>query len=216
MELDAEKEIKYEKDAPKMAQMLDWAYDQAVNGMPLLSSAAEQAEKYAKKYPNDPGRQANALIRRQIAMAAASGFVTGLGGFLTIPVMMPANIVSVLYVQLKMIASIAHIYGHYVKDDHVRAMAYMCLIGDVANKSTESFGLKLGEKITISLIKNLGWDTIKAINKKVAYALLAKLGEKGLVGANKLIPLVGGAISASFDAVSTSAVGKMAKKVFSE
>ena len=85
---------------------LDWAYDKAVNGVRGLDSAQDMADDYLK------GEGAlidkvNSLIRWQNTKAGTSGFITGLGGLLTLPLTLPANITSVLYVQIRMVAAIA-------------------------------------------------------------------------------------------------------------
>ena len=53
----------------------------------------------------------NALIRYQVLKATTSVVVTGLGGMLTLPVTMPANIDSVMYIQLQVVAAMAHMGG---------------------------------------------------------------------------------------------------------
>jgi hypothetical protein len=100
---------------------LDFAYDKAVNGIPGFDSAEEMAEDYLKRGGN-PINNCNSLIRWQVTKAGTSGFLSGLGGIITIPVTLPANIVSVLYVQVRMIAAIAHMGGHDLKDDRVKSL----------------------------------------------------------------------------------------------
>ena len=48
-----------------------------------------------------------------------SGLVTGLGGLITLPVAIPANISSVMYVQMRTIACIAKMGGYDVTSDQV-------------------------------------------------------------------------------------------------
>ena len=48
------------------------------------------------------------MLKNQIAKCTTSGVVTGLGGFITMPVAIPANIGSVIYVQMRMIACTAY------------------------------------------------------------------------------------------------------------
>ncbi|WP_257575197.1 EcsC family protein [Vibrio parahaemolyticus] len=86
------------------------AYDKAINGVAGLDSAQELALSYIKE-SSDPISQANSLIRWQNTKAGTSGFLTGLGGLITMPVTLPANITSVMYVQIRMIAAIAHMGG---------------------------------------------------------------------------------------------------------
>ena len=108
-------------------QSLEWAYAKAVNGVVGLGSAEELAQEYLKEGDSLP-EQINNLIRWQNAKAGTSGFLTGIGGILTIPVTLPANITSILYIQLRMIAAIAIMCGYDVKDDKVKTLAYSCLV----------------------------------------------------------------------------------------
>jgi len=113
-----------------MQKALDFAYDKAVNGVAGLDSAIELAESY--KNDDHIYEQCNSLIRWQNTKAGTSGFVTGLGGLILMPVTLPANVTSVLYVQIRMIAAIAHLAGHDLKDDKVKTMVYVCLVGNSA------------------------------------------------------------------------------------
>ncbi len=74
----------------KIMDVLNWSYEKAVNGVPGLDSAYDLAADYMKS--NDSlYSQANSLIRWQNTKAGASGFLTGLGGIITLPIAIPAN-----------------------------------------------------------------------------------------------------------------------------
>src|SRR5689334_1020542 len=126
-----------------LMKALDWGYDVAVSGVPGLLSAEELAASYVSR-GGTPLDQTNSLIRWQIAKASTSGFVTGLGGLVTLPVAVPANLSSVLYVQLRMIAAIAVIGGHDIRADQVRTLAYVCLCGSAAMDVVKDVGIQLG------------------------------------------------------------------------
>ena len=79
-------------------KVLDWAYEQAIDGMPGVGSANDLAQDYMVR-EGTLAEQVNSLIRWQNAKAATSGFVSGLGGLITMPVAVPANISVVLFVQ---------------------------------------------------------------------------------------------------------------------
>lgn len=199
----------------KIMQVLDWAYDKAVNGTPGLDSAFELAEDYMKGNGSRVD-QVNSLIRWQNTKAGTSGFLTGLGGIITLPVTVPANIASVMYVQIRMIAAIAHMGGHNLKDDKVKTLIYACLTGNAAKDILKDVGIVFGRKLTESAIKNISGKTITAINQKVGFRLLTKFGEKGLVNLGKAIPLVGGLVGATFDSVATNTIGNIARSAFIE
>ncbi|OKA70954.1 EcsC family protein, partial [Vibrio parahaemolyticus] len=162
----------------KIMQALDWAYDKAINGVAGLDSAQELALSYMKE-SSDPISQANSLIRWQNTKAGTSGFLTGLGGLITMPVTLPANITSVMYVQIRMIAAIAHMGGHDLKDDRVKAMVYACLTGNAAKDILKDIGIVVGRKLTENAIKSISGKTITKINQAVGFRLLTKIGEKG-------------------------------------
>jgi len=197
----------------KMMQVLDWSYGKAVNGVAGLGSASELAEDYMKKNGSRI-EQVNALIRWQNTKAGTSGFVTGIGGLITLPVAVPVSISSVMYVQVRMIAAIAHIGGHDLHDDRVKSLVYACLTGNAAKDMLKDFGIVVGTKVTTSAVKNISGKTMVAINQKVGFRLITKFGEKGAINLGKAIPLVGGVIGATFDSVTTNAVGNIARDTF--
>lgn len=121
----------------------------------------------------------------QAAKCGTSGFITGLGGIITLPVAIPANIASVIYVQLQMVAAVAAIGGYDPSDDEVRTMAYVCLTGQAYK-----------------------------INQKVGFRLLTKFGEKGVLNLGKMVSVAGGAISGVTDVLVTKVVARTALNAF--
>lgn len=197
----------------KIMQALDWAYDKAINGVAGMDSASEMAANYAKGKGTKID-QANSLIRWQNTKAGTSGFITGLGGLIVMPITIPANITSVIYVQIRMIAAIACLGGHELKDDRVKTLVYACLTGNVAKDILKDVGIVVGRKLTENAIKNISGKTITVINQKVGFRLLTKFGEKGAVNLGKSIPLAGGFIGATFDSVTTNLIGNIARDTF--
>lgn len=197
----------------KIMQVLDWAYEKSINGVQGIDSAIDLANDYTKQGGNRRD-QVDSLIRWQNAKAGTSGFLTGLGGLITMPVAIPLNISSVLYVQIRMIAAIAHMGGHDLKDDRVKTMVYSCLTGNAAKEILKDAGIVLGRKFTEQAIKSISGTTITAINKAVGFRLLTKFGEKGAINLGKVVPIVGGVVGAAFDSVTTNTVGNIARNVF--
>ena len=194
---------------------LEWAYERAVNGVPGLDSAEEMANDYLAQDGTLVDR-VNSLIRWQNTKAASSGFITGLGGLATLPVAVPANVASVLYVQIRMIAAIAIMGGYDVRDDRVKTLVFTCLCGDAALTLAKDLGIAIGKKLTEQAILSISKDVIIRINKAVGFRLVTKFGQTGLVNLGKFIPLVGGVVGATFDAVTTNAIGNVARNIFIE
>lgn len=194
---------------------LDFAYDKAVNGIIGIDSAQEMAENYMSK-GGSKEQMANSLIRWQNTKAGTSGFLTGLPGIIAMPITVPANISSVMFVQVRMIAAIAHIGGYDVKDDRVKSLVYLCLAGNGAKDIMKEVGIVVGKKVATQTIANISGKTVSAINQKVGFRLLTKFGEKGAVNLGKVVPLIGGIIGGTFDVVATNAIGNLARKTFIE
>ena len=197
-----------------MQQVLNFAYDKATNGVPGLDSAQELAESYMEDKVSSKYEQVNSLIRWQNTKAGTSGFITGLGGIILMPVTLPANITSVLYVQIRMIASIAHMGGYDLKDDKVKTMVFVCLVGSIASEILKDIGVQLGKKLATVALKNLSGKVITKINQKVGFRLVTKFGEKGVINLGKAIPLLGGVIGGTIDVVGTNTIGNTARDIF--
>lgn len=192
---------------------MDWAYDKAVNGIPGLDSAEEMAEDYLNGEGSLRDR-VNSLIRWQNTKAGTSGFVTGLGGLLTLPVTLPANITTVLYVQIRMIAAIAKMGGYDLKDDRVKSLVYTCLVASSASDVVKQTGIAIGQKLAMNALKNMSADVLVKINQKVGFKLLTKFGEKGAINLGKSIPILGGIVGGLFDSISTNTIGNVARDTF--
>lgn len=184
-----------------IAKTLDWAYAKALGGLAGIDSAYDLGNDFLKQ-KGTLEQQVDALIKWQVAKAATSGFVTGLGGLAVMPLTVPANIASVIYIQIRMITAIAYMGGHDVQDDRVKSLVYISMAGNGAKELLKDISVKAGEKLLTKILE------------KVSVNLAGKIGEKGVVSLGKAVPVVGGIIGGSFDAVTTRMVGKVAKKIF--
>lgn len=197
----------------KMHEVMEWAYDKSVNGIGFGS-----AEEMANDYLSESGSledKINSLIRWQNAKAGSAGFATGLGGLVTLPATLPANIASTLYVQIRMISAIAHMSGYDIRHDKVKTMVYMCLLGNGVGEVLKDVGVTAGTKLAQNFIqKNVTGAMLKKINQAVGFRLVTKAGSTGLINLTKLVPVLGGVVSGTFDAVTTNIVGNTARDMF--
>lgn len=122
---------------------------------------------------------ANSLIRWQNAKAGLTGFTTGLGGIITLPVTIPANFATNIYLQLRMIAAIAYMGGENIRSDKVRTLAYACLVGKAMSGIFKDFGIQFGTKAASSVLKNIPGRLLIEINKAVGFRLITKAGSTG-------------------------------------
>jgi len=196
----------------KMSEALDWCYDKSVNGMPGQKSIDELVEDYLSKH--EPEKAIDVLINTQLTKASVSGFLSGLGGVVTMPVSLLANITSVLLVQLRLIAAIAKIRGYDLHDDQVQTQVYCALTGTSMANIAKSAGINIGKKIVTAQVKRIPGTALTKINKAVGFRLITKFGSKGAINLGKAIPVVGGVVGGGFDFVSTKKIALNAKKAF--
>ena len=194
---------------------LNKLYDFSLIGFPGFENATELSHTYLVR-PGTLRQKANSLIRWQNVKSGSSGFVTGLGGFMTLPLAIPVNLASVLFIQIRMILAIAHMGGHDLRDDRVKSLVYACLAGNVAKDILQESGIILGTKLTANLIGRISEQTLMSINKKVGFQLLAKTTGRGTINLGKAIPLMGGVIGGTFDVAMTNIIGNVARDVFLE
>lgn len=194
--------------------VLDTVYTKAVDGIPVVSPTIEElAESYLKKTP-DNGSAAKKMLNYQIAKCTTSGIITGFGGLITLPVAVPANITSVLYVQMRMIACTAYLGGYDIHDDQVQTFVYACLAGVSVNAIAKKFGVRLGEKLAMKGIEKIPGKVLIKLNQKLGFRFATKFGETGFVNLGKLVPGVGAAINGGFDLVETKIIANRAYKMF--
>ena len=200
----------------EMMNLLDSCYEKALEGvLPGERTVMELAEDYLAK-SSSREKAIDNLIGYQTVLCGTNGFITGLGGLLVLPVVIPANVTGVIYVQLRMIAAIAHINGYDIYSDQVRTIAYACLTGSSAANILKNVGIKISEKMAVNALKKVPGAILIKINQLVGFRLVTKFGQKGLVNVIKMMPLVGGVVGGVFDTGMTLTIGNIAKKVFSE
>ena len=200
----------------QMVDILDICYGKALDGIPKVSKSVDElAEDYACKYQNTE-KAAKALIANQLIKCTTSGFLTGLGGIITLPVAVPANVSSVLYVQLRMIAAVAKLGGYEPSTDQVQTLIYACMTGQAVGDVLKGTGIKLGTKIATASIEKISGATLTRINQAVGFRLITKFGQTGIINLGKMVPVAGGVIGGGFDLVTTKIIAKNALKMFIE
>ena len=196
--------------------LLDTCYEECLNGVPYVSPSVEElANDYLDKYPTKQ-QACKAMINNQIIKCTTSGFITGFGGVITMPVTLPANIGSVLYVQMRMIACTAYMAGFELNCDQTQTFVYACLAGVSVNALVKQAGIKFGLKFTNGLIKKIPGKVLTKINQKVGFRFITKFGSKGIINLGKLVPGVGAVIGGGLDLVETKVISARAYKWFFE
>ncbi len=177
-----------------MAEGLDWLYGRVAADL-LAAPAAPGGEADIDRW-----------IRLAWTQAGAAGFVTNLGGLVTLPVALPANFLGTAAVQMRLIAKIAAARGYDVNSDEVKTFVFACLLGNAALDALREAGVRVGLRVAPAVLTRL--------NQTVLTRLLARFGAMGAASLTKVVPLLGGVVGGGLDAASTRVVGRMAKRVF--
>lgn len=195
--------------------ILNTIYDSSISGKGVLG---ESIQKLADEYVDRYGRTEKAidrLVSNHRLKCTATGFVTGLGGLVTLPVAIPADLASSLYIEIRMIAAIAAIRGFDVESDEVRTLIYLCLVGNSAGDILKQAGIKyMTDLAAKKLIPLLSKKIAEKVAENVASKLLLKTAAKGLPKLAKMVPVVGGIAGGAYNYAEVSTFAKVARKRF--
>jgi uncharacterized protein (DUF697 family) len=197
------------------AKVLNNIYNLAVTGNGSFGdSIQELADEYVERY--GPTEKAiDKMVSNQRLKCTATGFVTGLGGLVTLPITIPADLASSLYIEIRMIAEVAAIRGYDINSDEVKTLVYLCIVGNSVGDVLKQAGLK---SLTNYSAKVLIPKISKAVTAKVAEnvgnKLLLKTSTKVLPKLGKMVPVVGGVLSGAYNYAEVSAFAKVAKNRF--
>lgn len=195
-----------------MMKTLDWAYDKTLSGLPGQKKLDDLVDDYLSG--NDVETAINKLIAFQSTKAAVSGFMTGFGGVLTMPVTIPANVTTVILFQMRMIAAIAKMRGYDLKSDQVQTFVYATLAGTTVADVMKKTGVIVGNKMLLGVVRKIPGKTLTKINQAVGFRLVTKLGSKGTINLWKAVPVAGAVVGGTIDTLATKTIGSLAKKTF--
>ncbi|MBN1233069.1 MAG: EcsC family protein [Candidatus Coatesbacteria bacterium] len=197
-------------------KLLEWITHHSINGFPPLSSAEKLASRYIKNEKfADNDRRVKSLIKWEASKNFTTGFLTGLGGLITIPLSVPGSLAAAWLIQARMVGAIAIIYGHDIREDSVKTLLILCLQGDDIKKILKNAGVKITNRTLTQILIRTPSSVLIEINKKVGYRLVAKTGEKSIASMSKIIPVAGSVISGGIDAYACRKIGYIAKDIFS-
>jgi uncharacterized protein (DUF697 family) len=193
--------------------MLRQILEIAIDGYQRFPGAERIADNKLARCGGDPQLAIEAVIDQHIRLAGVQGFVTGLGGLVTLPVALPANLTGIAIVQARMVAAIAHLRGYDLGDPRVRTAVITCLLGEdgVADRLKKS-SLPTSP-IAIATAPVFDPELDRQVSGEVVAELIARIsGKKMALTITRRIPLLGGAVGAGVDGWSTYRVGQFADK----
>ncbi len=157
----------------------------------------------------------DSLITQHIGLASAQGFLTSVGGLITLAIGLPANIAGMAVLSVRMIASVAHLRGYDVEDPRVRAAITMTMLGDDQVRKLVESGKLPTFPLAVATAPAFDVELERLISERVMGGLASRMGGKHLaVVVIQRIPLVGGGVGAVVDGWLTYGLGAYVKREF--
>ena len=180
-------------------QLVARLIDAGIDGIGPLAPAAAVADKALAGRRGDVEAAIDDVVALHTKLAAAGGFVTGLGGFITLPVALPANVAGFYGIATRMVAGIAHLRGYDLGREEVRTAVLLVLVGADADSILTKAGMSPMGRVAGLAVKRLPAPALMVLNKGIGFRLLSQLGKKGLGRLGRGLPLAGGVIGAALD-----------------
>lgn len=202
--------------APNLsAAFVHQALDKAIVGIGPLPSAAAAADKQLAENDGDLKRGTHDVIENHVRYAGLQGFLTNIGGLVTMAVTVPTNITGLALIQCRMVAGIVHLRGYDLNDPRTRAAILTCLLGEerilkmVKDRSLPGTPMELASAQVFD-------STLNALlANEVASELITRAAGKRLATTvGRRVPIVGGVVGASTDAYVTWKIGRYVDREF--
>ena len=202
--------------ASAATRMVERLMDVGIDGKGPFDSAQKVADVARAEHPAAE-RAIDAIVGSHLKLAAVGGFVTSLGGFVTLPIALPANVLGFYLVATRMVAAMAATRGYDLRRPEVRSAVLLALVGadadDLLRKLPPLSGVSTGRLANLA-VQRLPGPALMAVNKGVGFRLLSQVGKKSLTRFGKAVPLVGGVVGAGVDTFLLKRIADHARREF--
>ncbi len=181
-----------------VAPVIERMMDVGIDGRGRFSSAKAVADLAMAEY-GDVDPAIDALLRSHLRLVAANGFLTSLGGFVALPVALPANVAGFYLVATRLVAGIASARGHDISQPEVRSAVMLALVGaDADDLLKKTSGAGAGRLVNLAA-ERLPGPVMMAVRKGFTFRLFLRIARKSLTHAGRMLPLAGGFVGAGLD-----------------
>lgn len=197
-------------------RMIDTVRDIGLDGKLTYSSAAEVARKAqrgrARKRPEKAVRR---IVRSHRRGVTVGGFLTGLGGMITLPVLLPTNVMEFYIQATRMVGAIAAVRGYDLEDEEVRVRVLAALLGEESGDVLRNIGLgPVAGAAARGVAGRLPESPTSAVVSAVGGRLIRRFGLRSARLFGKAIPGLGGVLGALSDRKQLGRIAEAAKKGF--
>lgn len=202
--------------APNLsAAFVHQALDKAIVGVGPLPGAAAAADKQLAENDGDRERGTHDVIENHVRYAGVQGFLTNIGGLVTMALTVPTNITGLALIQCRMAAGIVHLRGYDLDDPRTRAAVLTCLLGEDRIKKLVKDRSLPGTPMEIASAQVFDSTLNATLANEVAAELISRAAGKRLATTvGRRVPVVGGVVGAGTDAYVTWKIGRYVDREF--
>lgn len=194
--------------------MLRSIVDFAIYGNDQLPGAKTVAARTLQSR-GDREAAIDSLVTQHVSLASAQGFLTSIGGWVTVPVGLPANIAGLAVLSVRMAAAIAHLRGYDVEDPRVRSALTLTILGEDLVRKLVTTGKIPASPLVVATAPAFDPELERQISERVMGSLAGRMSSKHLaVVVMRAIPLLGGGVGAAVDGWLTFGLGGYIKREF--
>jgi hypothetical protein len=182
------------------AKLVDNLLDAGIDGKGPFDSAAKVAAGALQKNSGNVEEAVDDVIKSHLKLAAAGGFVTSVGGFITLPISLPANVLGFYLIATRMTGAIASLRGHDLAQQQIRTAVLLTLVGADADDLLAKAGMvaPTGRLTNLAAQRRPG-PALMVVNKAIGFRLLSTAGKKTFSRLGRNVPLIGGVVGAGLD-----------------
>ncbi len=196
-------------------RLVENVLDLGVDGRGWFDSAQQVADDALRANGGDSEAAVASVVRSHLVKGGIEGFVTSLGGFITLPVALPVNVLSFYLLATRMTAAVAAIRGHDLKQEQVRAAVLLTLVGADADDLLRKAGMAAPSGgLTNLAAQRLPGPAAMVVKKGVGFRLLASVAKNTLTRFGRAVPVIGGLVGAGVDTYMLHRVAENARREF--
>ncbi|SDT28641.1 hypothetical protein [Microlunatus soli] len=203
-----------EPDDSAVGKLIRRLLDAGLDGKGPLPSA-EAFARSARARSKSTEDAVERVSRQATIGGGAGGFATGLGGFVTMPVAIPVNLLEFYLQATRTVGAIASLRGYDVNQPHIRTAVLLSLVGSRSDEILKTAGAAVpGGALTGMALRRLPPSALMVINKAVGVRLLKSVGERFLTRLGRGLPVAGGVLGGAVDVWMMRRILRQAKQEF--
>ncbi len=188
--------------------------DIGIDGKGPFKGADRVAREALKAAGGDVEKAIDKVVSSHRTRAAGAGFVTSLGGFITLPVALPANVLEFYLLTTRMTAAIARLRGYDLAQQQIRSAILLSLVGADAQDLLAKAGVVATGRLSNLAAQRLPGPALMVVNKAIGFRLLSSAGKGVFSRFGKNVPIVGGVIGAGIDTWLLHRIAEQAREEF--